>query len=146
MRGEPWKRFDCYKILETTQSATPGEIRRAYYAMSRRTHPDAGGSHEAQIRVNLAYEVLSDPISRQAHDLFWYDGRPASGTRSTYRTAPSSRNASWTVHGEPLGPFFARVNSRLSGEHERIRNEQAARERSNVGKYQEVYSSGLASR
>ncbi|PYM54358.1 MAG: hypothetical protein DMD77_23625 [Candidatus Rokuibacteriota bacterium] len=72
MAVSAWQEFDSYKILGIFSSAGPEDIRRAYLHTSKRTHPDAGGSHAAQVRVNQAYDVLSDPVSRQAHDLFWY--------------------------------------------------------------------------
>jgi len=72
MVTEAWEQFDCYKVLGVHVAATTLEIRKAYYRASREVHPDRGGSHGAQVRVNLAYEVLADPVTRQAHDLFWF--------------------------------------------------------------------------
>jgi hypothetical protein len=71
MSREQYKAFNCYSVLGVAATATPGEIRRAWVKRSRRSHPDRGGSHDEQTRINVAYEVLSDPIARQAHNIYW---------------------------------------------------------------------------
>src|SRR5438552_483264 len=88
MSSEPWKEFDCYKVLEIPPSANPEDIRVARRRVSQKTHPDVGGTKEAQTRVNLAYEILSDPISRQSHDFYWY------GTPS--KSEEARRGSGWT--------------------------------------------------
>jgi len=83
-----YDQFNCYDALGVAPNATLQEIKTAYRQASLRSHPDRGGSHEAQVRVNLAWETLSDPISRQAHDTYWQ--RPATAgftpPRSTRET------------------------------------------------------------
>ena len=71
MPNEQYKIFNCYQILGINHDVSPEIIRNAYRQESLKNHPDRGGSHEAQVRTNLAYEVLSNPIERQAHDIFW---------------------------------------------------------------------------
>jgi len=116
MATEAWQRFDCYKVLGVHVSAAPVEIRKAYYSASREAHPDRGGSHEAQVRANLAYEVLSDPITRQAHDLFWYRFR---GPAVAVREAPAPRPerppepSREPAGDEPLGALLLRVQEAL---------------------------------
>lgn len=71
-RVDFYQQFNCYEVLGADARSGPLEIKNAFKQASLRHHPDrAGGSHEAMIRVNLAYAVLSDPISRHAHDLHW---------------------------------------------------------------------------
>jgi curved DNA-binding protein len=70
MRNEQYKQFNCYKILGLAQNATPQEIYHAYKQASLRSHPDRGGSHDEMVKVNLAHEILSNPIERQAHDIY----------------------------------------------------------------------------
>jgi hypothetical protein len=43
--------------------ATPEEITRAYRRRRGKVHPDHGGSKEDFRAVQLAYDVLSDPMS-----------------------------------------------------------------------------------
>lgn len=116
MATEAWQQFDCYKVLGVHVSAAPVEIRTAYYRASRETHPDRGGSHEAQVRANLAYEVLSDPVSRQAHDLFWYRFRgPAVAVREVPapRPGPPPEPSRDPAGNEPLGALLLRVQEAL---------------------------------
>jgi len=43
-----------------------------------------GGSHEQQVKVNLTYEILSDPLLREQHDRYWlYRSSDSSGFRKT---------------------------------------------------------------
>lgn len=66
-----YKTFDCYKILSISRTATPQEIRNAYLKKSKEHHPDVGGSNEQQVRVNIAYSILSNPLEREQHDRYW---------------------------------------------------------------------------
>lgn len=63
--------INCYKVLEIPWNASPSVIRQAFFSKSKQSHPDLGGSHEMQIKVNSAYEILSDPITRESHDRYW---------------------------------------------------------------------------
>lgn len=71
MARHQWEEFNCYEVLEIPRDASPSKIHKAYIRASKVHHPDVGGSEEAQKRVNLAYEVLSDPIQRNSHDAVW---------------------------------------------------------------------------
>jgi hypothetical protein len=48
-----------YEVLGVSPGATPEEIRRAYLALARRHHPDAGGSVDEMRRLNEAWAALS---------------------------------------------------------------------------------------
>ena len=64
MKTPFWQANNCYGILVVKPTATPQEIKSGYHEASLRHHPDHGGSHEAMVRVVLAYEVLSNPVDR----------------------------------------------------------------------------------
>jgi hypothetical protein len=58
-----------YEVLGVPPNATPDEIRRAYLALARRHHPDAGGTADEMRRLNEAWAALSTvpasaPVSR----------------------------------------------------------------------------------
>jgi DnaJ-class molecular chaperone len=61
-----------YKTLGVTNAATAAEIRRAYRVLARRYHPDVNpgrSSEELFKSIAEAYSALSDPDTRQQHDL-----------------------------------------------------------------------------
>ena len=80
---------DLFAVLGTEWGADPEAVRRAWRANSRAAHPDAGGSHEAFIAMQHAWEVLSDP-SRRARYVRAYEARhgPQRST-SGFRRRPS---------------------------------------------------------
>jgi hypothetical protein len=111
MSRDQYKKFNCYKVLGLGASESPSEIRLAWVKASFTHHPDRGGSNEAQANVNLAYEVLSDPVSRQAHDTFWKVKESGSSGK-----AKSTRN-------EPFAKFKARLEQTIRAEKAKIWND-----------------------
>jgi DnaJ-domain-containing protein 1 len=66
---------DLYGILGLTNRATPNEIKSAYRRLARRFHPDVSQSPDAQarfVKINDAYQVLSDPQRRWMYDQGMY--------------------------------------------------------------------------
>jgi hypothetical protein len=60
--------INYYEILEIKQNASSDEIKAAYKKMVALVHPDKGGSAMLFRLVQSAYDVLSDPNKRRAHD------------------------------------------------------------------------------
>lgn len=60
--------MDFYSILGVSKTATQAEIKRAYRAAMKTNHPDKGGSKEKTQQLNVAYEILSDPVKRAQYD------------------------------------------------------------------------------
>ena len=59
------------RTWEFCATASPEEIKRAYYAAARRFHPDQNrlpGETELFLEVQRAYEVLSNPERRSRYD------------------------------------------------------------------------------
>ena len=69
-----------YQTLNLHHSATADQIHRAYRALAREYHPDRNRNASAvaeMVRINEAYEWLSDPDRRRAYDRQFIVSEPA---------------------------------------------------------------------
>lgn len=60
--------FDPYAVLGVPRDAHPAAIRRAYIALAKVRHPDAGGDPESFAELGRAWAILSDPVARRRYD------------------------------------------------------------------------------
>ena len=109
-----------YVVLGVSRGASHAGIRAAYHELARRMHPDitgpAGTSRFQEI--NEAYEVLSDPARRRAHDSEFDE--PDRGME-----VPVHRPSRWPISPEPISLFSQPEQTRPSFDafHERyLRN------------------------
>jgi len=65
--------MELYRLLEVDPDSTPSEIRRSFRKLAMRHHPDRGGSTEYFHKIRHAYDVLSNPESRQEYDEEFFD-------------------------------------------------------------------------
>lgn len=66
------QRTDLYKVLGVSKNASQSEIKKAYYQLAKKYHPDtnkdeAGAAKKFQ-EVSSAYEVLGDDSKRKEYD------------------------------------------------------------------------------
>jgi len=69
---------DYYQILGVSQNASPEEIKKAYYKLAHKYHPDKGGDEKKFKEINEAYQTLSDREKRAQYDRFGrvFEGAP----------------------------------------------------------------------
>ena len=63
--------MNYYEILDIKSTASAAEIKQAYRRLAKKFHPDSqnnDANHEQIVRINQAYEVLSDSQNRRIYD------------------------------------------------------------------------------
>ncbi len=62
---------DYYETLGVNKGASKDEIKKAFYKLAHKYHPDKKEGDEAKFKeVNEAYQVLSDDVKRSKYDQF----------------------------------------------------------------------------
>ncbi|KAL6884669.1 hypothetical protein ACP4OV_010605 [Aristida adscensionis] len=62
---------DCYDLLGVKQDANASEIKKAYYKLSLKHHPDKNPDPESRklfVKIANAYEILKDESTREQYD------------------------------------------------------------------------------
>jgi len=111
---------DYYKILGVSRNASEEEIKKAYWRLAHKYHPDRPGGDEKKFKeINEAYQVLSDKEKRAQYDRFGqvfsesgaaqsYNGQGFPGWDWGF-----SSNVSWEDIG--LGDIFETIFEQFGG-------------------------------
>src|SRR5919204_4282707 len=78
---------DYYELLGVSRDADDQDIKKAFRRLARRLHPDVSEEPDAELRfreVSEAYEVLSNPETRQLYDRFGHAGLRSGGFTPTH--------------------------------------------------------------
>ncbi|KAG6332710.1 hypothetical protein ID866_6380 [Astraeus odoratus] len=62
-----------YEVLGVSKDASPADIKKAYFSLARKYHPDSNpdkGAQEKFLEIQEAYDVLKDDKKRAAYDQF----------------------------------------------------------------------------
>lgn len=73
-----------YEVLEISRYANQREIKSAFRRLARKYHPDRNStvSDDIMKTINIAFEILSDPVKRQQYDETLVVWRPRQLDRS----------------------------------------------------------------
>ncbi|RUS27235.1 putative mitochondrial DnaJ chaperone, partial [Jimgerdemannia flammicorona] len=73
---------DPYVILGVSKTASQNDIKKAYYALAKKYHPDTNKDADARekfVQIQEAYEILSDDQKRAHYDQFGHQSEAPSG-------------------------------------------------------------------
>ncbi|KAH9906942.1 DnaJ-domain-containing protein [Xylariomycetidae sp. FL2044] len=96
-----------YETLKLQPGATPAEIKKSFYTLSKTHHPDHNPSSRQTssrrfMRISEAYSILSIPSKRASYDR---DNQffPSSSSSSSSSTSSSPRKGSYSSTNNPAG-------------------------------------------
>lgn len=104
-----------YEILGVGRHADAREIKRAYFLMAKKYHPDSGDQKEVKkfYEITQAYKKLSNPEERRIYDLsLGTEGAVFYQVASSAAPRPHTHPRSRATHGQDAG-FRARETARF---------------------------------
>ena len=114
-----------YEILGVAPTATPEEIRKAFFELVKKWHPDKNSSNQEEATkktqaINEAHEILSDPNKRSEYDKKLQKNNKKSSDSVSEETTSvpkdDSRNKSCKL-SILLKIFFAMSDNKIPREH-----------------------------
>jgi len=99
---------DYYKILGVSKKASASAIKKAYYALAKKHHPDKGGDEKKFKEINEAYQILSDKKKRSQYDNYGrtFDGMNPGGSNTHWNWGGFDVNSQGFDLGDILGEII----------------------------------------
>lgn len=82
-----------YELLDVSPTAPYDKVRDAYRKKAREAHPDVSPAPDAHVKmaqINVAFEILSDPVRRHEYDLSIGKGTLSERDRAQSRGRPAA--------------------------------------------------------
>ena len=86
--------FEARHLLKLKRGASPDDIKKQYYRLALKCHPDKGGDPKEFVRINEAYETLTGGASRRRKQKKDSAGRRSGDQRSGGSSSSSSSSSS----------------------------------------------------
>ena len=112
-----------YKVLGVSEEASQEEIKKAFYKLAHKYHPDKGGSSEKFKEINEAYQILGNKKKREQYDTAKRSGFDFEGG------APFGAGTQDSPFGQGTGAGFEGFDNRnvFSGRPQACHNPNSAR-------------------